>query len=379
MDLLTQVKTQTLTPSQVLRLHHLVDEPILQVILKYGFLAGGSVVYVLVDDVSDSAVGDLDVFIKDEEHLRRCFEELCMLMKEPLFFQRKSSAVTIFCSPPCKPIQLILSYLSLESMIREFDMDFVQCAIHLEGESSLMASRTAMATLAHQSKQIRYMLDYAYNPMRLLSRLCKAQRKGFAPIKPINNLDQLGVPLYRPRRLTDAEWEREQTMSLPMDYVSQKPPTIKWLMREDPTITPQRESVMSEPFRQFTREEYDGDGRLVKEKSEPNYLVLEQTFKMYSSKKSSHYDYQRLLKKLEKNVDDHEAFYKIRALELMSQRQYQQAVDSAFSDSNKSSGNNGMFMFGQAIEQQIYLQELKSGHDPEVCAYNCIERLLGRF
>lgn len=55
------------------RLGQLIDLSLLKDLLDEGaFLAGGAVVFVLIEKVSINSVGDVDVFISDEIKFRKC-------------------------------------------------------------------------------------------------------------------------------------------------------------------------------------------------------------------------------------------------------------------------------------------------------------------
>lgn len=395
---LTSVITQPLTESQNQRLSNILDGKLLNVILKYGFIAGGCVVYVMVDDVPLSSVGDIDVFISHTDQLRQCFNEITAIFyPSKMLYQRMNSTIKIIVSHQI-PIQLILTDNVVNSQIREFDMDMVQCAIH-GSILDPMSTLTRMAYLSHQSHTIKYMLDYAYNPMRLMSRLNKAHRKGFHINRSIETIEQVGLKLYRPHVVDREKWEIEKNMRLGFVSTSKHVETntlsLKQWLPMDNGLTDDIDSVWKDPIRNFRRETYEGWPETPEKPNTPdiqmyvcmescNHVTLPQNIRPFTvvipPKQVSFIGYKvkALKKKLELDPENSRLFYICRALELVDEGDYIGAVTSAISDSNKLStcSGNSMFMMGQAMEMNMFLSDIKYGSH-ESCSINTIERLLG--
>lgn len=365
-----EIKTSYLTKEQHNRLSQIIEPDLLSIILEYGFLAGGSVVYVLVDDIPLSSVGDLDIFINTSEQLQRCAHQIVAYWNHPgIFFQRQSATLKIYC-PSKLPIQLILTDKDVNQQILGFDCDYVQCAIEKNNlNGSLNVVRSQMAKMAHKTKVIKYMLDYAYNPMRLCARIRKAYKKGFKLPRDVTTIDQIGVRLYRPRHLDDKQWQREiyadihlqpinqsnsglieycwdyvsheptsthklkQALKSPMTYFSQIANECQSKTTSEPEQVNDLTKALSDPLTYFNRADYDGvkqphepttsyqyiymdhcpDGLILPENVRPFQLLQPQPKKeTYRGRQIK-----QLKTRLEQEPNNDRLFYMIRALELI--------------------------------------------------------------
>ena len=189
---LTNIISNPITIIQQTRLRQIISPDIETIIFKYGFIAGGAVSFMLKDSVPIATVGDIDVFIDNEESFWKCAQEICDCWKEEKAFDRMTSTLKIMTVGEI-PIQLIMNNKSMENTILGFDMDYVQCSIH---SSPLMTSMSEMCRQSHATGFIQYMCDCTYNAMNLIVRFHKALKKGFQTKREINTVNDIGVQLY---------------------------------------------------------------------------------------------------------------------------------------------------------------------------------------
>lgn len=182
-----------LTENQKKRLFGLSNEATIMKILKAGgIIAGGSVVYVLLDDIHVTAVGDIDVFYNGSEDDFKKFVTLVDEQMKDKHKDEKDSEYHYFIKKSCVqvvhmpvvddfdvPVQCIYTaWKGVHTLIAAFDLDYVCCGIHLVGEK-IMCVRTNYAKTAHETRKIRYILDDRFDSSRFNSRIGKALQKGF--------------------------------------------------------------------------------------------------------------------------------------------------------------------------------------------------------
>jgi len=407
---LTHITTRYLIEKEKERVYSLISKPLLDKILcKKAFLAGGAVTYVLDERVAQKSIGDVDVFASHLKTLLDCAEAADDMLLGPKRYLRQTSTICIQSRKAC-PIQFILTKpcQDFEECIREtilsFDFDLVQCAISMDGGGELLAHYTRMAEMAYETGIIRYLLDYPYHPMRLVSRLAKAMRKGYKLPSKYRNIKEMGVDTYTPKhaqkdplleciRMQEPE-EGEQNWTEIYDENRGQASNI--------TVHTSLVEAIEIPFKTFTRDRYETDED-VKTVRVNEQLILNQTRKYIRLPSPTETappesenirngpkllgKFERMVAHLKKNVDvmkgyeedERRLFFLLRAYELVLEGKYQDAVSSAMSDQNKlyKGSDLGVGAFALGVEQTIYLENSKTGVTKEL-AIRTIERVLGK-
>lgn len=241
----------------------------------------------------------------------------------------------------------------VKKTICSFDFDFVSCAILKDFE----VVRTEECQLALQTGKIQHILNFAYNPTRFLSRLRKASRKGFFAPSCYQRLSDFPLPFYKPRHLSQEQFKYEISQFVP--HHLERSEIERDLVPRKSQIFTNLEDALEEQLVNFTRENYEGfgdlEGGIMKH---PSYLFLKSFINERDPKS-------RLLHLIEtlKSREDRESFYLCRSLELLNQGNYDEAVRSALSDSNKLGSNDSTFLFGQGMEMLMYYQSQKTYND----------------
>jgi len=198
-------REQELTPHQLDRLRSLIPlDLLLKLFQKDTFIAGGAVVYVLVNDLTSDKVGDVDLFMNyqsDESLLKECASLIDDYFEKDQVYIRQKSTLKIYSTSNSAltkcPIQLIRSPGDLYNVIDSFDFDYVCCAITYK-DGKFISICTSYAVEAHKTRTIKCILDYRYNPLRLRGRLNKASHKGFDMPKRYRQLNDLDIRFYTP-------------------------------------------------------------------------------------------------------------------------------------------------------------------------------------
>ena len=160
------------------------DKCILIKIADFGIIAGGSVVYALNKFVPKQSVGDIDIFVLNEDinifhKLRGIISNAtcCLSPEESKYHweelegeQRMKTAT--YNNSKGKPIQLILSKMkNPQELMNNFDLDYVKCYFH-KG----MFCVTEDCQKSHETKTIT-LPDNPNNDIEV--RIQKARKKGF--------------------------------------------------------------------------------------------------------------------------------------------------------------------------------------------------------
>ena len=152
-------------------------EPILRRLSQLGIIAGGSVVYACNDFVPKSSVGDIDVFITRENFLI-AIKEIHELFPEAMYQPHEESCrstsilnIEIFEDEPNIQLIVIKKYHPME-IIQSFDLDYVQCGLHLN-----KIYQTKACEKSFESRIVQYSMGACK-----IHRLDKAKNKGFIPI-----------------------------------------------------------------------------------------------------------------------------------------------------------------------------------------------------
>jgi hypothetical protein len=178
------------------RLKDLAPLPLLRQLLQYGVLAGGSATYVACDWVPLYSVTDLDIFVLDAngDKIRLILDILATYsLGTPRYFAMKSNVLSVHIRGMF-PIQVIKSAASQPlDLIYGFDMDYVQTAISYTDDGGFRMVKSEMASWAHDTKTIKYIMYERHHPVRLQARLGKALKKGFSIHKDFKTLEDLCV------------------------------------------------------------------------------------------------------------------------------------------------------------------------------------------
>nr|QBK93204.1 MAG: tRNA nucleotidyltransferase/poly(A) polymerase [Pithovirus LCPAC403] len=146
-----------------------------------GVIAGGSVVYALNEFVPKQSVGDVDIFVLNEDLgifnklrgiIRNATGNIPEESDDNYCEKINLTKVATFENPRGKPIQLILSTMkNPRELVNDFTLDYVRCYFH-EG----MFGVTESARQAHASKTVT-LLDKNHDDIEI--RIQKARKKGF--------------------------------------------------------------------------------------------------------------------------------------------------------------------------------------------------------
>jgi hypothetical protein len=413
------VGSRTLHSSESLRFFELIDKDLAQKLLcqENICIAGGAIVYSCVCSVHKKAVGDIDVWVLENNTEK--FWEYARLINSffanngLLRIERQVASVK-FVSKNFNilPIQLILCPGNIEDLIYSFDLDYVQCAISFSrSEKVFKIHRTFFAQQAHESKQIRYILDFKYNPLRLYSRLKKAGFKGFSLPSGIVILEQLGIDFYIPIHVKEnggafiETWKTEE-LDRKIDMNENIDEAIEYyeLRNQDSPefqiVLPHHtkffksldDAANSMPLEPFSRSKYDGDNNkhvrefegfytffkvpsyiylthLKREGYEPN--IRRVAWELYDPTIQRIRARLRILQRTSNSNQRH--FYWARALQLILDKKYGEAILSAQNDFCKLKPNGDkMYLFLLMLEHQ---NRIESGHNITLETYDAVMRI----
>jgi len=387
-----------LTLCQLHCLGELIPLELLEKLLKKGtFIAGGSVVYVLVDDVDKDTVGDIDVFIDDESPhstTQECAELIDDYFATAQKYFRQQSTLKIYSETDTSkcPIQLIRGPGNLYNVIDSFDFDYVCCAITLRDDKFISVC-TSYAAEAHKTHTIRYMLDYPYNPLRLFNRLSKAANKGFV-LPPIYiKLGDLDISFYKPRRYYDSRKQKQELeMVIPHAIYDKNFPLSPSSTFPVGNFHTSLSDALKETLHVFTRADYEippiTDHMRTHEnqyhehskryiylpdnKNEARYVIVPDNVKIGAIPKIRDLEIDGLIERYEKDslTETHTAYvrlrasYIVRALREIKDSNYDTGVGSALSDSLKLNGDKGgLHSFGLGMEMAMYYQSPRTRYD----------------
>jgi len=238
------------TAEHLRRLHHVCPPKFAQYLLaqKEVCLAGGAATYILCPFVPLDSVHDVDFFVSKLEVLWQLATELCKHLPD-VKFSRQSATLRLESANLPKPIQFVLAVTDVDSLIAQFDLDMVQCALNQN-----VIHATPYFWQAKATRTIQHVLDFAYNPQRLAARFRKAAQKGFLPPEGVNRIRDLGVRLYRPPKVQDdTQWEWECGQSL----LLKDPENYKPFRQATEHLT--LADAKARPMAYFCRDEYEDD------------------------------------------------------------------------------------------------------------------------
>ncbi len=194
------------------------------ILLAGGVVAGGAATYLLDNALTFDQVGDIDVFVLDNDV--GIFKNILDLIYThsqnftPQYNREKSSVTVEYHGKKWKNIQVVLTtFSSPDQLIEAFDMDYVQCAFYQE-DGMLRTLATRRAFDAHISHIIRDIGSEKLNARRLLKRLYKAYKKGYKlpdKYRKIDDLVKAGIVIdYIPGQ------GEEETREIPLPSVDSK-------------------------------------------------------------------------------------------------------------------------------------------------------------
>lgn len=156
------------------RINDVLNLELLHTLLKFGVIAGGFPLYALTGIKS----GDVDIFILngEQELLMHSIQFLNSYFSNrgytnPIYRHYRS---VIVIEHENLILQLILTGKStIEEVLTEFDMDYVQCGLFMNKENQIEIVRSTIAEIAHEYREISYIKDYSSR------RIKKSLMKGF--------------------------------------------------------------------------------------------------------------------------------------------------------------------------------------------------------
>lgn len=161
-----------ITPEQETTFTSILPLDTLNILLKYGVIAGGSVVHLFVNR-PNTVPEDIDVFILNGDRANLSGLLADLHVKYPLAIWSSFGSVIQMKAENLVPIQIVFdSRKTPEALLTSFDMDYVQCAV-LQHNSTIHTLRSTLAEAAHWKNRIEYVSKTRFY------RLRKAKTKGF--------------------------------------------------------------------------------------------------------------------------------------------------------------------------------------------------------